>query len=639
MSHRRSTLVVLTVLALTTLPSCTHQQLQDMKNNTNKTLSLDGDIGYSQDDFTRGMMPRAEDVQNAAQQETSTVPDLAPVIAEDKKNILPQPLVSITVNQDVSLRDIFFELAKQAEVDLELDPTITGSIIFTAYNRPFDQVVERIADMAGLRYRFQNNVLRVERDTPYLKTYSLDYLSMTRNFSSSISSNTSAASSGGSSSSSGGSNGSTSTIASESKSDFWTELEANISQIIGTTNQQVNLTDQAAPVTTTMAIPAVSTEQLATLNNAAGTNGAAAPAQPAATTTTTTSTPPVAGLANPTGTQTAAAGATATTGSAAGATANPYFSFNKQGGLLNVFATEKQHRKIADYLERLHHTVSTQVLVEAKVFEVELNDENAAGIDWTAIYGNSKIGAVFDRPDFAKNTLAGTFSTGGQGSAFVYEGPHVSAVIDAISRYGTVRTLSSPRITVMNNQTAVLNVSESRVFFDLKVNKTDASSNGPATTDVTSTVKSVPEGVIIAVHPSVDMTTNEIVMNLRPSITRVVDTVKDPAVAYLNISGVENLVPELSVRELDSVVRMHSGETVIMGGLMQDRSSGEQTGVPVLSKTPIVGGLFRNNINGVKKTEMVVFLRARVVNSSAPEDADKKLYKEFGQNDRRPFAM
>lgn len=637
MSQLRLIPIACATVALLVLSSCNKQTLDDMKTEAQKTVQLDGDLRYDQDDFTRGMMPRSMSGQASAQDAGSNVPDLAPVLAQDKKNILPQPLVSITVNQDVSLRDLFYELAKQAEVDLELDPTITGSIIFTAYNRPFDQVVERIADMAGLRYHFKNNVLRVERDTPYLKTYGLDYLSMTRKFTSSISSNTSAATSGagGGGGSSGGTNGSNSTIASESNSDFWKELETNITQIIGTTGQQVNLTDQSAPITTPNAIPAVTANQLATID--ANGNAVAPVPTPAAT----PSAPPVAGLANPTGTQTAATTGTTATGASTGgaAAANPYFSLNKQAGLLNIFATEKQHHKVAEYLERLRRTTSTQVLVEAKVFEVELNDEHAAGVDWTAIYGNTQLGSVFGRPDFIKNPVPDVFSTGGKGGAIVYSGPHVNAVIQAISRYGTVRTLSSPRLTVMNNQTAVLNVSESRVFFDLKIDKTDASSNGPATTDVTSTVKSVPEGVIIAVHPSVDMNTNEILMNLRPSITRVVDTVNDPAVAYLNISGIENLVPELSVRELDSVVRMHSGETVVMGGLMQDRTSGEQSAIPVLGKAPIIGPLFRNNLSGIKKTEMVIFLRAKVVETARPEDADKKLYNEFGANDRRRFDM
>lgn len=624
MSRSRIFPVMLAFTALVTLSSCTQKDMDQARFKAENQMKQDRELNYTRDDYRRGMAPMNTDESDRSVQESS-IPDLAPVIAETKKNILPQPLVSISVNQDVSLRDIFFELAKQAEVDLELDPTITGSVIFTAYNRPFDQVVERIADMAGLRYHFEDNVLRVERDTPYMKTYKLDYLSMVRTFDSQISSNTSAASSG--SSGSGGTNGSNSTIKSNSKSDFWDELQASIAQIISNTNQQVNLTDQSAPITSPTAIPAVSPSDLTAITPpAGGATGATPAAMPA----------PIAGLANPTGTQTVAGQDAAEKIEVKSDTAivNPYFSFNKQAGLLNIFASQKQHEKIEDYLEKLRRTVSSQILVEAKVFEVELNDESATGIDWNAVVGEFSAGTSLARQPFSSNPVGS-----GVGSVFSYAGNDFDFLIDAISRFGTVRTLSSPRLTVMNNQTAVLNVSESRVFFDLTINRTTGTANTPPTTDITSEVKSVPEGVIIAVHPSVDLDSNEILMNLRPSITRVVNTVNDPAVGLLNIPDVENPVPELSVRELDSVVRMRSGETAIMGGLMQDRAASEQQSIPVLGEVPMIGGLFRNQLDRIKKTEMVIFLRATVVPVSKPSSTDKNLYKKFGSTDRRPFPM
>lgn len=630
MSRFRFASVLLIALSVIAVAGCSKEEMQQIQRDADKAVVHDRDINYSKDDYRNAMMPRPTDPSELSQGAGTNVPDLAPVIADDKTAILPQPLVSITVNQDVSIRDIFYELAKQAEVDLELDPTITGSVIFTAYNRPFDQVVERISDMAGLRYTYKAGVLRVERDTPYLKTYTLDYLSMKRDFTSKISSNTSASAGaqaiGGQAA--GGDNGSTSTITSTSQSDFWNELATNLTQIIGTTNRQVNLTDQSAPLTTPTAIPAVSADQLAAV-------GGTAPA--AAVTPPTPAAPPVAGLANPTGTQSSADAAAGQSG-AQGTNvtlANPYFSFNKQAGLLNVFATDKQHREVAGYLSKLRRTTMAQVLVEAKVFEVELNDEYATGIDWSAISGGEDVsfGSSFSRPEFALNPIDPL-----TGATFVYNSGDFNFAIDLISRFGTVRTLSSPRLTVMNNQTAVLNVSENRVFFELTVNNTIGNANTAARVDVQSEIKTVPEGVIIAVHPTIDTDTNQILMNLRPSITRIVGQVNDPAASAI-AGAPDNFIPELSVRELDSVVRMNSGETIVMGGLMQDRASSERQAVPVLGDVPVFGNLFRNKRDGIKKTEMVIFIRARVLDNARPDDTDKDLYKKFGTTDRRPFAM
>jgi MSHA biogenesis protein MshL len=192
---------------------------------------------------------------------------------------------------------------------------------------------------------------------------------------------------------------------------------------------------------------------------------------------------------------------------------------------------------------------------------------------------------------------------------------------------------------VMNNQSALLNVSENRVFFDLDVTVQQATGLGTvSTTTVNSEIKSVPEGIIINVHPTVDLDTNEVTMNLRPSITRVVGQVDDPAVAYVaGTTGLKNSIPVIAVREMDSVVKMRSGETIVMGGLMQDSNQSSQTGVPVLSEIPLVGSLFRSQADLTRKTELVVMIKATVV-TPKPDKTDKELYEKFG-GDRRPFAM
>ena len=178
-------------------------------------------------DYKDAMASRVTDSVDPESTSKVSIPELQPYIASSANNLKPMPLVSLSVNQSVPLKDILFELAKQADYDLELDPNIRGSIIFTARNRPFDKVVERISDIAGLRYSFEDDVLRVEVDTPYNKLYKVDYLSYIRKTSGGIRNDVNVVSGEGSDT------GSNFEATSESEIDFWAEMETNLNQIVG----------------------------------------------------------------------------------------------------------------------------------------------------------------------------------------------------------------------------------------------------------------------------------------------------------------------------------------------------------------------------------------------------------------------
>ncbi|MCK6418406.1 MAG: hypothetical protein L6Q57_05645 [Alphaproteobacteria bacterium] len=132
-------------------------------------------------DALASRIPETEE-EDASKAKDAGAPELQPYVSSEFEDITPMPLVSISVNQTVPLRDVLFELAKQADMDLELDPRITGSIIFTARQRPLDEVISRISDIAGLRYSFDDDVFRVELDTPYSKNYKIDYLNYIAGF-------------------------------------------------------------------------------------------------------------------------------------------------------------------------------------------------------------------------------------------------------------------------------------------------------------------------------------------------------------------------------------------------------------------------------------------------------------------------
>ncbi|MGH1398999.1 MAG: type II and III secretion system family protein [Alphaproteobacteria bacterium] len=589
-------------------------------------MKADREGGLEVQDYRDAFASRVdqEDEKDVAQKNATAIPSLQPYIASGDVNAKAMPLVSISVNQSIPLRDVLFELSQQAGVDIELDPGITGGIIFTARQRPFDDVIDRISEVAGLRYTFENDVLRIEQDTPYNKLYKIDYLSYVRTNSSQISNDISVVSGDGTDT---GSNFSSSA---ESEADFWGELEANITQIIGGANAALR----------TQSDPQISVAEQNPDVRAVSPDGENVSAPDAVL---NVSALPVDG-GNASGPAFEGEGASAT------------FSVNKQAGLINVFANDKVHKEIRGYLDVVKKSVTAQVLIEAKVLEVSLSDEYATGINWNAagLSTEGNVSLLSSTGDALLGVLGGgssvTFPQAAvdavDSTAFTasFFGNDIQALIGAISEFGTVKALASPRLTVLNNQSAVMNVATNRVFFEVEVDTTI--DEGTVSTEVESEIRNVPEGVLINVQPSVDLSSNTVSLALRPTITKIDNTVDDPGLAVAiaecgsACSGISSPIPELNVQEIDSVIRVNSGQPIVMGGLLQDRVETNHAGVPVLAETPILGNLFKNKSDIVTKTELVILLKATILEnpSDSVHSTDKDLYRKFS-GDRRPFRF
>jgi len=564
-------------------------------------------------DFRDGLserLPEIEDSEIAGLGSTASIPELQPYITTRSEAMASMPLVSVSVNQSVPVRDVLYELAQQAEYDIELDPNIRGSIIFTARNKPFDQVVDRIANISGLRYTFEDAFLRVEIDKPFNKTYKVDYLSFIRSNQGSVTTSVSVVSG------EGADTGSNYSASSDSTADFWGELELNLTQILGGGTTGALKTKRDPRITAAAANPDV---------GAVSSDGEAEVQAPQAVLTVESL--PVeneeidADEDNPS-----------------------TFSLNKQAGMINVFASERVHKEVQAYLKDLRRSVTSQVLVEAKIFEVSLSDEYVNGIEWSAITNDGNGILRFIE---SSNATIGDFVASGGSVATLsnfgvgYLGGDAAAFIEAISGFGTVRALASPRMTVLNNQSAVLNVATNRVFFEIDIDRETDDETGDVTLDVDTDIKSVPEGVLINVQPSINLDDRTISMLVRPTITRIVSTKSDPSVLFAaGDSGIVSEIPEVNVQEIDTVVKVNSGQPIVMGGLLQDRIIDTQEGVPVLGEVPVFGSLFKTQKDLITKTELVIFLKATLIEtpSDTIHNTDRDLYRTFS-GDRRPFKL
>lgn len=609
------------------------------KNHTN--IDRTGNAEFQ--DYRDAMASRMPEIDERGGPIEEGIPSLQPYVADPGDNLKTMPLVSISVNQTVPLRDVLFELADQAEYDIELDPRIRGSIIFTARNKPFDAVIAKIADISGLRYKFSDDSLRVELDTPYAETYKINYLSYTRQNTSSVRNNVAVVTGDGADT------GSQFEVTATSESDFWGELEANLEGILGASSNTGTMTTSRDPRITAVAENPAPVAPVSGVETPPAATAAATPAADGGITAEQA----VEGSAA----ATASAGDTAvppppeaspetvlrvdslptdeeddrSQSSETGETSESRFSINRQAGIITVFAPERIHKQVAQYLKDIEKSVSAQVLIEAKVLEVTLTDEFSTGIDWST-FGllSGDFDVNLDSPDLGLDTAFN----------IAYVGNEFTTAIEAISQYGTIKALSSPRMTVLNNQSAVLGVATNRVYFDLDIDVT--TDEGVTQTEIDSNIRNVPEGVLINVLPSIDLDNQIVTMAIRPTITRTEgEGVEDPAIGFLLRSNdIDDLevppVPEVNVQEFDSVLKLRSGEAIVMGGLIQDRSTSNQTGIPVLSEIPVLGAAFRNHADSITKTELVVFLKATILDGSNVHNTDKDLYRTFS-HDRRPL--
>lgn len=620
--------------------------------------------GLTKDDYEalKARRPAAD----ARPVEEPPIPALQPILAAPQPpSLADSRRVTIQATEPTPVRDLLIEIARKADLDLELDPRIEGGVIITARDRPIKDVVERIADLAALRYDFADNRLRVELDEPYLESYRVDALAVRRETTSSIASSTDVFSAVGEGASGTGNNASTTEVTSEAEADVWEEIGTNIEAIV---SQQ-----SLRPRTTAATAPGAAAADIAAATQAAA-DAAAAQAGQAAAAGTPGATAGAAGTPGATATAgdpaaqaqqqaaalqaalasaapapgTPAAAATEATAEGEGEGSGDYFAINRQAGIISVYTTQRKHAKIAKYLDAVQRNTSAQVLIEAKILEVTLSEQFRAGIDWDVAFDG-----FTSTTNLTQNLIDNTGLTSPLG-ALALTGARIGnldigAAVDFIDQFGSTRTLSSPRLTVLNNQNAILKVAENEVYFTIEIEREIDTQTNRETRTYTSEVHTVPIGVIMSVQPSINTDTREVKMNLRPTVSRITRRVPDPAVdlqvaeiratSSSTIPQIQSTIPVVEVRELDSMVTMQSGDVLALGGLMQERASNEVGGVPGVQDVPLLGAAFRKEAKDTDVVELVIFLRATIVNGrDSVHPADVELYNKFTP-DPRPIAF
>ncbi|HYM27797.1 MAG TPA: hypothetical protein VET66_06590, partial [Steroidobacteraceae bacterium] len=302
---------------------------------------------------------------------------------------------------------------------------------------------------------------------------------------------------------------------------------------------------------------------------------------------------------------------------------------NRESGVLFVRATAKQHERVQEFIDQVMAGARRQVLIEATVAEVQLRNEYQRGISWESLPVGAS-GITLRQPTIAPTTSSTPpFNANPFVVGFVSAARNITITLTALEQFGDVRVLSSPKLSVLNNQTAVLRVTRDIIYFNITPSTqpiTIATGAGAQVqASFTTTPQVAAEGFMMTVLPQIN-DTDAIVLNVKPTIRRQVGTARDPNPA-LQGASTQNDIPLFETREFDSILRLQSGESAVLAGLMQDQAENTDTGIPGVRNIPFIGEILSQRTDLTKKTELVIFLRATVIRDPSL-DADFRGFRD-----------
>ena len=295
---------------------------------------------------------------------------------------------------------------------------------------------------------------------------------------------------------------------------------------------------------------------------------------------------------------------------------------NPGAGLVMVRAGSEDLRMVEDYLRRTELIMQRQVVLEAKILEVTLNEGYQQGISWADVQSSAGRANYFTSQSLGGQALRSP-DIGGLFSATVSAGDF-TGLIQLLGEQGNVQILSSPRISTINNQKAVIKVGTDE-FFVTDIDFNDNNSAFTATNRISTSVELTPffSGISLDVTPQISED-GAITLHVHPSVSEVADQEK---IITIGERDVTLPLARSTVRETDSVIRAESGQIVVIGGLIQSSSEDDNAAVPFFSEIPLLGELFKQRRLESRKSELVILLRPVVANASQMQ-ADVRVSRE-----------
>ncbi len=552
-------------------------------------------------ELTRASQDRAKAAQNDTLG-TALLPPLKVEMPRAGGKPLEQKFDLVVNNAPAT--QVFMGIVNGTRYSMLVHPDVTGSVSVNLKDVTVFEALDAVREIYGYEYKVDGSRIYVQPLAMQTRIYKVNYLvgrrvggSDTRVHSGSISSvpSTSATSATGTTSSTSGgvsSSQDSSTIYTSTRNDFWGDLEDSVRTVIGC--------------------------KMPTRSGSSASAGGGAQAGRIVET--------VSGRG------------------VEGCDGSRSVVINPQSGVVLVRAMPSELRDVSTFLNASQLSVERQVILEAKILEVELSDGYQAGVNWGAFRtgpnsrlstGNVSPGTVLQTSgplatgatamDFAARTytnpvldalpgvsLATNPANIGGLFGLAFQTSNFAALIQFLETQGNVQVLSSPRIATLNNQKAVLKVGTDEFFV---TNVSTTTTTGTSTTTTPSvTLQPFFSGIALDVTPQIDEN-NIITLHIHPSVSKVTTVNK---VVDLGSAGSINLpLASSNISETDSIVRAQDGQIIAIGGLMKQTTNDDRSQLPGAGDVPVLGNLFRNTSRSTVKRELVILLKPTVIQGDA----------------------
>ncbi|EMG31649.1 pilus (MSHA type) biogenesis protein MshL [Campylobacter showae] len=305
---------------------------------------------------------------------------------------------------------------------------------------------------------------------------------------------------------------------------------------------------------------------------------------------------------------------------------------NANAGLVTVTGTAAQLRRVSDYIKDVQERLKKQVIIDVTIVSVELGNNYTKGIDWSKFNVGFKTGLATGGP-LAGQTGGGTLTWSNRGNSFnagfsqslnLMAGFNfnLDGVINFLETNGKTKVVSSPKITTLNNQQALISVGDNVNYRVQEESQSNNALNGRTT--ITYKQYSVFIGILLNILPEVS-DDNKIMLRINPSLSSFKYNEDD----VRQSTAIREIAPDTIQKKLSTVVQVNSGDTIVLGGLIAQSKGKENSKVPLLGDIPVLGHAFKSTKDNIKTTELVFIITPRIVDVSNATPINQSL-KDLG---------